>query len=609
MKLLLACIAIGVTVLPGSDAFWRINCEIIQTGRIDPLVNPGTVAAHAHTITGGSNIGVNSTPADLVNSECTSCEVTADKSAYWTPLLYYWYPNGSFFQVPHSGAVVYYLGRGPNVNNTVPFPPGFKILSGNKALRSYDTQSLTYGNAQFPGRPIADRVSFACLVAFGLKLPPNQPYMYNATQCVNGLRAQIGFQSCWNGIDLYKTDNSHVAYQSGIDNGVCPPTHPVQLPIIFVETNYAVGQVPNATDDNRFVFSQGDPTGYGFHGDFINGWDPVVQTNAVNNCLYNGAPDGVIQECPYLNEVDTTGAAANCPERPQQVRENVTGMLDHLPGCVQVTYGPGSATAAQMECNASVPVPYITPTPMGTPLPTATPVIGQQYGLPTFQYLGCYNDTGPGGGYRTLSSLAYSNYSFMTVEFCQQYCTSNGYQYAGLEYAQECHCDNNLNPTAQLTTAVTLNECTWTCGGTLTQGGTQEFCGGLSYMSVYNNTNSSFVGFGDNSNTAGNAQPYVPAAGFASNYLGCYSDNHGGRALANGGVSWNNMSVEVCGQYCATTPNVLGGIGYQYYGLEYTSQCFCGNQLGGNNSFLTPFTTPTNLTCQTRCKGKGAEIC
>lgn len=37
------------------NAFWRMNCGIIQRGRIDPLVSPGAIAAHVHTIVGGSS--------------------------------------------------------------------------------------------------------------------------------------------------------------------------------------------------------------------------------------------------------------------------------------------------------------------------------------------------------------------------------------------------------------------------------------------------------------------------------------------------------------------------------------------------------------------------
>jgi len=101
--------------------------------------------------------------------------LNADKSGYWTPLFYYQYPNGSFYEVPHSGSVIYYLGRGPNSDNIIPFPAGMKILSGNKAARSYDNETMTWGNDTYPGRPVADRVSFVCLTE-GV-LPPDQPYM------------------------------------------------------------------------------------------------------------------------------------------------------------------------------------------------------------------------------------------------------------------------------------------------------------------------------------------------------------------------------------------------------------------------------------------------
>lgn len=37
------------------DAFWRMNCGIIQTGRVDPIVNPGAISSHAHKIAGPSS--------------------------------------------------------------------------------------------------------------------------------------------------------------------------------------------------------------------------------------------------------------------------------------------------------------------------------------------------------------------------------------------------------------------------------------------------------------------------------------------------------------------------------------------------------------------------
>lgn len=70
------------------NAFWRMGCSTMINGRIDPIVNPGRLSSHSHTIVGGSNIGIDSSYNSMINSACTSCEIQADKSAYWTPILY-----------------------------------------------------------------------------------------------------------------------------------------------------------------------------------------------------------------------------------------------------------------------------------------------------------------------------------------------------------------------------------------------------------------------------------------------------------------------------------------------------------------------------------------
>ena len=102
------------------------------------------------------------------------------------------------------------------------------MISGTSAARSYDNETLTYLDT----RPVADRVSFHCIdEANDL---PEQHYIFNTT-CVNGFRAQLNFQSCWDGVNLYLEDSAHVAYLSGIDYGVCPPTHPVPIPGLFFE--------------------------------------------------------------------------------------------------------------------------------------------------------------------------------------------------------------------------------------------------------------------------------------------------------------------------------------------------------------------------------------
>ena len=45
------------------------------------------------------------------------------------------------------------LGRGGDVSNTKAFPSGFKMISGDSRVRSYDSSTMTYLNT----RPVADR--------------------------------------------------------------------------------------------------------------------------------------------------------------------------------------------------------------------------------------------------------------------------------------------------------------------------------------------------------------------------------------------------------------------------------------------------------------------
>ncbi|GAB7347896.1 hypothetical protein MBLNU459_g5419t1 [Dothideomycetes sp. NU459] len=575
-----------------ADAFFRVNCGKIQTGRIDPIVNPGAVAAHSHTIVGASNVGVNSTYASLLNSECTSCEVTPDKSAYWTPNLYYEHPNGTFEEVPHTGSVIYYLGRGLN-GTTIPFPKGFQMLSGNKAIRAYNQTGMTWGNASYPSRPIADAISFACLSD---PLGPETVNMVNVTTCINGMRAQVHFQTCWNGIDLYKADNSHVAHLSQIDNGICPPGYPYLFPHLFMETNYAVLQVSNYTDGGRYVFSQGDPTGYGFHGDFMNGWDSATLQTAIDTCVPPGDDDfGTIDDCPILLSTANTQAAINCPQRPPQIQEQVTGLLDKLPGCVTVVDGPHAATAAQLECPAGVAQPSISKTVDSVPIPTYSVAIGASFGNKYNRFVGCGNDS-YGSPLRTLNAVSTTNEN-MSVEYCQTYCTGLGYPYSGVEDGTQCYCDLAVNPSARFDFSGNYTTgCITSCPGNRS-----EWCGGPFYMDVYNNTDPRL---NITNNTAGSTlQLTVAPAAYASTYVGCAAEGATGRALNGSSQAAADMTVGRCAAFCRSA-------NYALYGLEYASQCFCGNGLASGAAVVDEAPSPASgSVCSMRCAGNFSQVC
>jgi hypothetical protein len=59
-----------------SDAFFRMSCPgRIVRDRIDPIVNPGKIAGHVHTIAGGSGFKAEMSFADARASKCSSCAI------------------------------------------------------------------------------------------------------------------------------------------------------------------------------------------------------------------------------------------------------------------------------------------------------------------------------------------------------------------------------------------------------------------------------------------------------------------------------------------------------------------------------------------------------
>jgi len=140
-----------------------------------------------------------------------------------------------------------------------------------------------------------------------------------------------------------------MAYPDGIDSGLCPPSHPNHLISIFYEVWFNVAPFNALNDGGRFVLANGDPTGYGLHGDFLNGWDSSVLSRAVSTCT---AASGVIEDCPvFQNEgrfnPDAEMNACTAPN-PLPGEPILGAVVSHLPGCVAVTEGPADATPADL---------------------------------------------------------------------------------------------------------------------------------------------------------------------------------------------------------------------------------------------------------------------
>ena len=478
---------------------------------------------------------MSSTYETLFQAECTSCENQEDKSAYWAPGLYYQFANGSFLEVPHDGSVLYYLGRGDNQTFT-PFPQEFRMLSGDAGARSYDNITMTFSDTKHSGRPIADRISWLCITD-----PPSaETPGINNTNCPFGLRLQIHFQSCWNGVDLYKTDQSHVTYLSGINEGICPPSHPFNLPQLFIETLYPVNDMPKEVG-GRFVLSNGDLTGYGYHADFQNGWNETVFRAAIDQCLnLTSNINGVIDDCAPLAVDLVKNWGQRCPPRMSPINEVYTGLLDKLPGCNRVTAGPNRATSADLNCPASVIPPSIIPTQDSIPIKWKPTIPEQSGGLDGWVYVGCGNDTKRTGRALLGPSTASAN---MTWEYCQSFCHTKGHRYAGLEYYSECYCDNyvNNNPTWNQT------HCEAPCTGAK-----DEMCGDAGKIMIFRNQNPGYV------------PPKVSYEQSVGKYShkGCFYDDVASRALRGYSFASPDMTPSICIKKCL-------GRKFRYAGVQY----------------------------------------
>jgi len=312
----------AMALITYAHGYWLMGIEdFITTERLDPLVNPGKVSGHVHSVLGGSNFRMTVNTASLRQSECTSTPILEDKSAYWFPQLYYEWANGSFTSL-NGGAVIYYLFD-DKPGTTTAFPDDFRMLSGNPTLRTYDPQSYDQ-----------QAITFLCLDFSGTSTRHNE---LPAKVCPSGIRAQVNFPSCWDGKNLDSPDHkSHVAFKSGgPDSGSCSdPKFPVTLPRIFIEVYWNTGDVEKFRSQAKnpsqpFVYSYGDTTGYGYHADFINGWDKGVLQRAIDNCHcnINGDPHCCAEQGIFTLKPDGQSCRIT-----KAIDEQTTGTLPKLPG-------------------------------------------------------------------------------------------------------------------------------------------------------------------------------------------------------------------------------------------------------------------------------------
>ncbi|KAK0111496.1 hypothetical protein ONS95_001851 [Cadophora gregata] len=182
---------------------------------------------------------------------------------------------------------------------------------------------------------------------------------------------------------------------------------------------------------------------------------------------------------------------------------------------------------------------------------------------------------GTAGGYTYLDSFVdptsarllpmQQNLASNTVGNCARACSNGGYSYAGVEYGSQCFCGSSLpgSPTGGQTPNI---QCT---------GNSSQFCGGNNILQVY----------------SGTPAPTVLTPPVTNGQ--CVADNTNNvRTLSTSGGSSSSMTPAACKTAC---------VGFVYYGVEYGSECWCGNSF--------PSSTVVSTQCTMQCSGDAAQTC
>ena len=283
---------------------------------------------------------------------CTACDVKEDKSAYWTPAMYFQYKNGTTVMVPQIGGMLaYYLYY---LDKVQAFEEGFQMLAGNPWVRNFtgpfpDTE-LSFWPTDASGDDeqffLQQRaIGFNCL-NYDLKpepslyrhVMPSKEYMDQ--NCKNGMRLEMGFPSCGNGSKTSSDHQSHMKYPSLVKEGNCPDGYDVHYPFLFYETIWGTDQF--AGEDGDFMLSYGDPVGAGYHADFIMGWESQdFLQQALDTCTNQS---GEISDCPLFT-IDRESPKDCKFETPKELKDDdCHGPRDGLPVDVPIQYGPELAT-------------------------------------------------------------------------------------------------------------------------------------------------------------------------------------------------------------------------------------------------------------------------
>lgn len=226
-----------------------VKCSFSHRKQADPIVNPGprgTQSMHLHDFFGNTSTDSDSTYEGMVAAD-TTCVVSGDTAAYWTPTLLD--PDGDPVEPTHMFS--YYRNRPAGYSSTVAFPPDFRLIAG--------------GVGEFP-----EKAWWNC------HDDDSETVRYDSPpRCTtSNLNAVVTFPNCWDGVNVDVADHrSHVVHPTGRR---CPESHPVKLP----DVRYAV-HYPKGSGGPGWTLADGTTVP---HADFWNTWDQTEFERWLDQC-------------------------------------------------------------------------------------------------------------------------------------------------------------------------------------------------------------------------------------------------------------------------------------------------------------------------------------
>jgi hypothetical protein len=103
-SLFVAGLSLSLAQLTHGQIF-TLSCFPLAVARVDPIVSPGNISGHVHSVVGGTGLAEFMSAETATGSNDTTCNRKIDHSNYWIPHIYHSRSDGGFDLVPFTGNV------------------------------------------------------------------------------------------------------------------------------------------------------------------------------------------------------------------------------------------------------------------------------------------------------------------------------------------------------------------------------------------------------------------------------------------------------------------------------------------------------------------------